>query len=229
MFLGSLPVRRILRADSGFCRWKLLRWCDRHGVDYLIGLARNAVLTRRLEPWMQTAGERFDTSGQRQRLFTDFTYAAQSWDRPRRVLGKAEHNDRGVNPRFVVTSLPGDPQRFYDPVYCQRGEMENRIKEQQLDLFADRTSCHRFAANQPRLLLSSAAYVLLESLRRLGLQGTEWARAHAGTIRLKLLKIGARITGSVRRVVLHLASGYPFQALLERVLRRLRGPHWHPT
>jgi len=222
-------VRIIVRADSGFCRWKLLRWCDRHDVDYIIGLAKNAVLTRRLEPWMQAACERFNTSGQRQRLFTEFTYAAETWDRPRRVLGKAEHNDRGANPRFVVTSLRGDPQKLYEHVYCQRGEMENRIKEQQLDLFADRTSCHRFAANQLRLLLSSAAYVLLESLRRLGLQGTELTRAQAGTIRLKLLKIGARVNASVRRVVLHLASSYPFKALLERVLRRLRGAHLHPT
>jgi len=222
-------VKIVVRADSGFCRWRMLRWCDRHDVDYIIGLAKNKVLERRLEPWMERASQQFDQSQQSQRLFTAFEYGAGTWDRRRRVLGKAEHNGQGSNPRFVVTSLDGDPQELYEHLYCQRGEMENRIKEQQLDLFANRTSCHRFAANQLRLLLSSAAYVLLESLRRLGLQGTEWARAQAGTIRLKLLKIGARLTWSVRRLVLHLATGYPLKDLFERVVRRLREPHLRPT
>ena len=222
-------VKIVVRADSGFCRWRMLRWCDRHHVDYIVGLAKNKVLKRRLKPWMERAAEQFDQSQQSQRLFTEFHYAAGTWDRSRRVLGKAEHNGQGANPRFVVTSLQGDPQELYEQVYCQRGEMENRIKEQQLDLFADRTSCHAFLANQLRLLLSSAAYVLLESLRRLGLQGTELARAQAGTIRLKLLKIGARITWSVRRMVLHLATGYPLRSLFERLVRRLREPHFCPT
>jgi len=214
-------VKIIVRADSGFCRWRMLRWCDRHQVDYIVGLAKNTVLTQRLEPWMAQAAEQFEQRRQNQRLFTAFPYAAGTWDRPRRVLAKAEHNGHGPNPRFVVTSLTGDPQELYEHLYCQRGEMENRIKEQQLDLFADRTSCHRFAANQLRLLLSSAAYVLLESLRRVGLPGTELATAQVGTLRLKLLKIGARLRWSVRRVVLHLASGYPLQELFERVVRRL--------
>ena len=222
-------VKIVVRADSGFCRWRMLRWCDRHHVDYIVGLAKNKVLKRRLKPWMERAAEQFDQSQQSQRLFTAFAYGARTWDRPRRILGKAEHNGQGANPRFVVTSLQGDPQELYEQVYCQRGEMENRIKEQQLDLFADRTSCHAFLANQLRLLLSSAAYVLLESLRRLGLQGTELARAQAGTIRLKLLKIGARITCSVRRMVLHLATGYPLRSLFERLVRRLREPHFCPT
>lgn len=222
-------VRIILRADSGFCRWKLLRWCDRHQVDYLIGLARNSVLENRLEPWMQQARERQAASGTKQRLFTAFSYGAGTWDRERRILAKAECNDRGDNPRFVVTSLTGDPQELYDQLYCQRGEMENRIKEQQLDLFADRTSCHRFLANQLRLLLSSAAYVLVESLRRIGLAGTELAHAQAGTIRVRLLKIGARICGSVRRIVVHLAAGYPLKDLLCRLVRRLQEPQYHPT
>jgi len=222
-------VKIVVRADSGFCRWRMLRWCDRHHVDYLVGLAKNAVLKRRLKPWMEKASEQFAQSQQSQRLFTAFEYAADTWDRPRRILGKAEHNDHGPNPRFVVTTLAGDPQELYEQLYCQRGEMENRIKEQQLDLFADRTSCHRFLANQLRLLLSSAAYVLLESLRRLGLQGTELARAQAGTLRLKLLKIGARLTWSVRRIVLHLATSYPLRSLFERVVRRLREAHLRPT
>jgi len=215
-------VRIVIRADSGFCRWRLLRWCDRHDVDYIVGLAKNAVLKRRIEPWMDVAREQFAQTDRKQRVFGEFSYAAGTWDRERRVLAKAEFSAHGENPRFVVTSLPGDPQALYDGVYCQRGDMENRIKEQQLDLFADRTSCHGFLANQFRLLLSSAAYVLVEALRRLGLAGTELARAQAGTIRLKLLKIGARITCSVRRVVLHLAGGYPLQALFARVLTRLR-------
>lgn len=215
-------VRILIRADSGFCRWKLLRWCDRYEVDYIVGLAKNAVLTRLIAPWMDTAREQFAQTDRKQRVFGEFSYAAGTWDRERRVLAKAEFSAHGENPRFVVTSLAGDPQTLYDRVYCQRGEMENRIKEQQLDLFAGRTSCHDFLANQFRLLLSSAAYVLVEALRRLGLAGTELARAQAGTIRLKLLKIGARITCSVRRVVLHLAGGYPLQALFARVLTRLR-------
>ena len=215
-------VQIVFRADSGFCRWKLLRWCDRHDVNYIVGLAKNAVLQRRIEPWMEQARERFAETDCKQRLFGEFSYAAGTWVRRRRVLAKAEINAHGQNPRFVVTSLPGDPQALYDGLYCQRGDMENRIKEQQLDLFAGRTSCHDFLANQFRLLLSSAAYVLVETLRRVGLAGTELRRAQAGTIRLKLLKIGARITCSVRRVVLHLACGYPLQALFSRVLDRLR-------
>jgi hypothetical protein len=222
-------VKIVVRADSGFCRWRMLRWCDRHHVDYIIGLAKNAVLKGCLKPWMERASTRFAQSQRTQRLFTAFEYGASTWDRRRRVLGKAEHNSQGPNPRFVVTSLDGDPQELYEQLYCQRGDMENRIKEQQLDLFADRTSCHRFLANQLRLLLSSAAYVLLESLRRLGLKGTELARAQVGTIRLKLLKIGARLRWSVRRVVLHLATGYPLKHLFEQVVCRLREPHLRPT
>ena len=222
-------VQIIVRADSGFCRWRLLRWCDKHDVHYIIGLARNAVLQRLGEPWIQQADEGFRHTHQKQRLFGEFVYGAQTWDAPRRVIVKAEHNAGGPNPRFVVTNLPGQPQALYDQLYCQRGDMENRIKEQQLDLFAGRTSCQHFLANQFRLLLSSAAYVLMEALRRLGLRGTQLAKAQAGTIRLKLLKIGARITCSVRRIVLHLASGYPLQALFLRVLDRLRGLPLVPT
>jgi hypothetical protein len=218
-------VRIILRADSGFCRWKLLRWCDRHQVDYVVGLARNRVLERHLEPWMQKARTQQAACGTKQRLFTAFSYAAGTWDHARRIVAKAECNEQGDNPRFVVTSLPDAPQELYDALYCQRGEMENRIKEQQLDLFADRTSCHRFLANQFRLLLSSAAYLLVESLRRLGLAGTELAQAQAGTIRLKLLKIGGRISWSARRIVLHLAAGYPFRELFCLLVERLRTPH----
>ena len=222
-------VRIIFRADSGFCRWRMLRWCDKHGVNYIVGLAKNEVLKRLAEPHLRHAKEQFELTEQKQRIFTDVEYNAATWDRKRRVIIKAEHGSQGANPRFVVTNLPGDPHALYDDVYCQRGDMENRIKEQQLDLFAGRTSCHSFVSNQFRLLLSSAAYVLLESLRRLGLKGTELARAQCGTIRLKLLKIGARIICSARRIVLHLAGGYPFKELFALILSRLRNPVLVPT
>jgi hypothetical protein len=215
-------VKILFRADSGFCRWRMMRWCDRHGVDYLIGLARNKVLERMAQPWTDQARRQYEASGEKQRLFNEFSYAAETWDRPRRVIAKAEYGDKGDNPRFLVTSLTGNTQELYEKVYCQRGEAENRIKEQQLHLFAGRTSCHDFLANQFRVLLSAAAYVLVETLRRVGLAGTELAQAQVDTIRLKLLKIGARVKRSVRRIVLHLATGYPLQALLAGVLRRLQ-------
>ena len=215
-------VKIIYRTDSGFCRWRTLRWCDRHGVDYIIGLAKNAVLERNARRTLVTARWQHRRTGQKQRLFEEFSYAAGTWDRPRRVLAKAEHTDQGANPRFVVTSLTGDPQALYDDLYCQRGDAENRIKEQQLGLFADRTSCHGFLANQFRVLLSAAAYVLVETLRRVGLVGTELATAQASTIRLKLFKVGGRIVRSVRRIVMHLASGFPLQSIFQTILDRLR-------
>jgi hypothetical protein len=222
-------VKIIFRADSGFCRWRLMRWCDRHGVDYLVGLARNAVLERQGQALMDESQARYEVTDEKQRLFGEFSYAADTWDRARRVIAKAEFGPQGDNPRFVVTSLAGDPQRLYDGVYCQRGEAENRIKEQQLGLFADRTSCHAFRANQFRVLLSAAAYVLMETLRREGLAGTELASAQVETIRLKLLKIGGRIVRSVRRVVLHLATPFPLQELFRAVLARLTERRCLPT
>jgi len=215
-------VKIIFRADSGFCRWRMMRWCDRNGVDYILGLAKNKVLKRLARRSMITARWQHRRTGLKQRLFEEFDYAAATWDRTRRVIAKAEHTDQGENPRFVVTSLPGDPQALYDELYCQRGDAENRIKEQQLGLFADRTSCHAFPANQFRVLLSAAAYVLVETLRRVGLAGTELANAQVGTIRLKLLKIGGRIVRSVRRIVIHLAGGFPLRKLYQTVLRHLR-------
>jgi len=214
-------VRIILRGDSGFCRWKMLRWCDRHDVGYIVGLARNAVLEKLCGVLVSQAEAQFQLTQQKQRLFGELTYAAQTWDRPRRVIVKAERLTPGPNTRFIVTNLAGVPQALYDDIYCQRGDMENRIKEQQLGLFADRTSCHDFGANQFRVLLSAAAYVLLEALRRIGLAGTELAAAQVSTIRRKLLKIGAGVICSVRRIVLHLAGGYPLQQLFASVLARL--------
>jgi hypothetical protein len=216
-------VRIIIRGDSGFCRWRLMRWCDSNGVGYILGLARNSRLQDLAAPLMHEAAARWEATRQPLRLFDTFAYAAGPWDRARRVLVKAEHNAGGDNPRFVVTNLPGTPQGLYDEVYCARGEMENRIKEQQLMLFADRTSCHKFLANQLRLLLSAAAYVLVEAVRRLGLAGTELARAQVSTIRLRLLKVAGLVQVSVRRVYVRLASGFPLRELFGAVLRRLCG------
>jgi hypothetical protein len=216
-------VRIIFRGDSGFCRWRLMRWCDRNDVGYIIGLARNAVLERLSQQWTERAQQLFELTSDKQRIFGQFEYAAQTWDHDRRVIVKAEYLQQGANTRFVVTNLENEPQELYDDMYCQRGDMENRIKEQQLGLFADRTSCHDFVANQFRVLLSAAAYILMDTLRREGLADTELAGAQVGTIRLKLLKIGARIVCSVRRIMLHLACGYPYKNIFVHVLARLRG------
>jgi hypothetical protein len=212
-----------IRADSGFCRWRLMRWCDSHGVGYVLGLARNPVLERLAADWVGRAERQFQKTGQPQRIFGSFPYKAGSWDRPRRVIVKAERTAQGPNPRFITVNVPGDPQELYEDFYCQRGDMENRIKEQQLDLFADRTSCHRFLANQFRLLLSSVAYVLVQTLRRTALRGTDLEVAQVGTIRLKLLKVAARVVVTARRVVLHLATSYPYQELFRAVVGRVVG------
>jgi len=222
-------VQIILRADSGFAREELMSWCEAHGVDYIFGLARNARLQRALGGELMQAQAQFEQSGQAERVFKDFDYTTRkSWSRRRRVIGKAEHLAKGANPRFIVTSLSREEwtaQVLYEELYCARGEMENRIKEQQLCLFADRTSTHRMASNQVRLWLSSVAYMLLNELRRLGLAGTELARARCDTIRIKLLKIGGQVRVTVRRVWVHWASSYPYAALFSQILRQLRaGP-----
>ena len=214
-------TRIIFRGDSGFCRWKLLRWCERHEIGYVVGLARNKVLERKAAGHLEAAEEVFQRTGQKQRNFHEFHYAARTWECERRVIVKVERLEQGPNRRFLVTNLQEPPQEIYDGRYTARGDMENRIKEQQLELFADRTSCHDFAANQFRLLLASAAYVLLEHLRRMVLAGTELARAQVGTIRVKLLKVAARVVTSVRRVVFHFSSSYPYQALFRLLVARL--------
>jgi len=214
-------VRLIFRGDSGFCRWRMLSWCERHDVGYIVGIARNRRLQALVEPWMRAAEAYSAAVGETVRWISEFHYGAETWDRQRRVIAKLEVTGLGRNPRFVVTNLRGEPARLYDRLYCARGEMENRIKEQQLDLFADRTSCHHWWANQFRVLLSSLAYVLMESLRRLALRGTDLARAYVGSIRLKLLKIGAVILRNTRRVRFLLSSHYPEQDLFRRVAARL--------
>ena len=214
-------VRIILRTDSGFCRWRMLRWCEEHGVDYIVGLARNPRLEALLKPALEQAARDFAATGDKQRRFMDLRYKAEKWDKERRVIGKAEHTAKGSNPRFILTSLKGEGQVLYDKVYCARGEAENRIKEQQLDLFAGRTSCHHWWANQLRLLLSSCAYTLVEAIRRLGLQGTSMARAQAGTIRCKLLKIGAIVLRNTRRVQLLMSSAFPNQQIFAQAWKAL--------
>ena len=214
-------VRIVFRGDSGFARWRMMRWCRRNDVHYIMGLAKNSRLAEASQALREQAERRFHESGVKQRLFGEFRYAAGTWDTERRVIVKAEHTAGGANPRYVVTNLEGDPRALYDTVYVARGEMENRIKEQQLHMFADRTSAHRFPANQFRLLLASAAYTLVEYIRSHALRGTELAKAQCQTIRLKLFKIGARIVKSVRRIILHLTTGYPYQEILAVAVRRL--------
>jgi hypothetical protein len=211
----------ILRGDSGFCRWKLMRYCDNQSIGYIFGLAKNERLKRLLAPTMASARSHYEHTGSKVREFTALTYAADTWDRQRRVIGKGEYGDRGANPRFIVTNLPGDPEQLYTQTYCARGDMENRIKEQQLDLFADRTSCHNWWPNQLRVLLAGAAYILISALRRMVLVGTGLAKATCGTIRLKLFKIGAVVTRNTRRVRLHLSEAYPLKQLFSLICRRL--------
>jgi len=208
-------VKIVLRADSGFAREELMAWCETNGVDYVFGLARNERLVGAIADDLAVAELASLAQGSPARRFVDFAWRTlDSWSRERRVIAKAEHLPKGPNPRFIVTSLPAraiDARTLYEDVYCARGEIENRIKEQQLDLFADRTSAATMRANQLRLWFASFAYVLLEALRRIGLRHTQFATATCGTIRLKLLKIGAQVRKSVRRIKVAMASACPYQ------------------
>ncbi len=225
---GRWPrVRILLRADSGFCRETLMAWCEANRVDYVFGLARNLRLTGEIANEIATARTVAERTGKPARRFKDFRWSTlDSWSRIRRVIGKAEWTQGEANPRFIVTSLTTaaiDARRLYERVYCAHGEMENRIKECQLDLFADRTSAATMRANQVRLWFASFAYVLLCALRRIGLPFTQFARASCGSIRLKLLKIGALVRVSVRRIHVAMASACPYQqefALAHALLRR---------
>lgn len=214
-------VKIIIRGDGGFCRWKLMRWCDKNSVFYCLGACRNKVLERHAAELMEQAETQYAETGEKVRLFDETSYSASTWDLERRMIIKSERLEQGLNTRFVVTNLDHPPQELYDTVYAMRGDMENRIKEQQLMLFADRTSCQDFQANQFRLLLSTFAYVLMDALRREYLKGTELERAQCSTIRLKLFKIAARVRVTVRRVWFHLSSSYPHQALFETLSSRL--------
>ena len=214
-----------LRADSGFCREELMAWCESHGVHYVFGLARNPRLEALIADELAEAEAKAKDSGKPERLFKELRYQTlNSWSRERRVVAKAEHLPKGKNPRFIVTSLTPEKlkaQELYETIYCARGEMENRIKECQLDLFADRTSTASLSANQLRLWFASLAYVLMTALRRMALQGTELAKATAGTIRLKLLKLGALVTVSVRRIKIAVASACPMKGVFANAHRRL--------
>jgi hypothetical protein len=218
-------VQIILRADSGFCRESLMRWCEKASVDYVFGLARNEVLRRLSRKAMWEATEEAKRTGKAARVYTEFRYRTQqSWSRHRRVIAKAERIDGKDNPRYVVTSLSGrkwQARQLYEQCYCARGDMENRIKEQ-MCLFADRMSAETMRANQLRLYLSAAAYVLVEALRRLALKGTELAEAQVDTIRLRLLKIGARVRVTVRRLVVSMASGFPSKLAFGQAWEALR-------
>jgi hypothetical protein len=225
---GAWPeVKIILRGDSGFCRNELMSWCESQGVDYVFGLARNQRLRRIIGGPMWEATQQWKATGKPARVFSEFEYRTKTkkgWDRERRVVGKAEHIDGKENPRFVVSSLCSEEwaaQSLYEELYCARGEMENRIKEQ-FSLFADRVSAETIRANQMRLYLSAMAYVLVSGLRRLGLKGTELAHAQVSTIRTKLLKIGAQIRVTVRKVWISMASSYPWQDLYRQVWANLR-------
>ena len=208
-------VRVVVRGDAGFCREPIMRWCEDNEVDYVLGLARNERLVGRIGKALRKSRSRHAATAAPSRRFREFRYRTRnSWSRTRRVVAKAEHLAKGPNPRFVVTSLGREaagPQRLYEKLYCARGDMENRIKECQLDLFADRTSTATLCANQLRLYFASFAYVLMHGLRRLGLAGTRWARAQCGTLRVKLLKIAARIRITARKVWLSFSSVYPYR------------------
>lgn len=215
-------VTIIFRGDGGFNRRLLVNWCERHDVFYIIGYTRNTRLMKIIDYEFNKTKACFKETQIKQRDFFDFQYTAKSWRKARHIIAKLEVTDKGPNPRFIMTNLPGDASHLYDDIYCARGDMENRIKEQQLGLFADRTSAHDWWANQFRLLLSSLAYILLERIRTIGLKGTVLAKAQATTIRLKLLKIGAVIISNTRRIRFLLSSHYPYQDLFRLVARRLQ-------
>jgi len=219
-------VKIIVRGDSGFCREKIMNWCEGHGIDYVFGLAKNERLKAVIDEELQQAKQLYEETEKPARVYKDFCYETlKSWSRKRRVIAKAEYLDKGSNPRFVVTSVERhrmDMRTIYENLYCGRGDMENRIKEQQLWLFADRTSAGKMHANQLRLYFSSVAYMLMQALRRLGLRGTKMATAQCNTIRLKLFKIGAQVKISVRKLWVSLASGYPYLNLFHQVYRNLQ-------
>jgi hypothetical protein len=226
-------VKILLRGDGGFCREKLMAWCEREGIGFLFGLAQNVRLKKQIAPQMAQAETQYLATKAPARVFTEFFHSTKdTWSRERRVIAKAEHMDNGANPRFVVTTLSAEEagaQELYEKIYCARGECpENRIKEQQLDLFADRTSTGNMWSNQLRLYFSSIAYVLLKTLRRTALAGTELEKAQCGTIRRRLLKIGAQIRVTVRKVWVSLSSNYPDAALFTRAAAQLETGYVSP-
>jgi len=221
-------VRIVVRGDSGFCREDIMDWCERNGVDYVLGLARNDRLLRRIDKALRKSRSRHAATGKASRRFREFRYRTRkSWSRARRVVAKAEWLAKGDNPRFVVTSLSrkaAGAQHLYEKLYCARGDMENRIKECQLEMFADRTSSATLRANQLRLHFASFAYILLHGLRRLALAGTRWANAQCGTIRVRWLKVAARVRITARKVWVSFASAYPYRGEFAAMARAVRAP-----
>jgi hypothetical protein len=217
-------VRIVFRGDSGFCRQRILNYCERTGVHYIVGLARNPRLQGITEFLELAMKDEFGRSGLKQREVGEFVYAAQSWAHERRVITRLEYGDQGNNPRYVVTNLTGAAQALYDDLYCQRGEAENRIKEAQVGLFATRTSCQHFQGNQLRVLLAALGYCLIERLRALALQGTALATAQVDTLRIKLLKVAAVVTRNTRRIRLYLASNWPSADIFAHAMSQLRSP-----
>ena len=219
-------VRIIVRGDSGFCREEIMAWCETQNIDYVFGFAKNERLKAIITEELQQAQQLYEETRKAARVFKDFRYQTlKSWTRERRLVAKAEYLAKGANPRFIVTSINKkqmNARTLYEQLYCGRGDMENRIKEQQLWLFADRTSAGKMRANQLRLYFSSVAYMLMHALRRLGLRGTQMAKAQCNTIRLKLLKIGAQIRITVRKVWVSLAGGYPYIDLFHQVYKNLQ-------
>ena len=219
-------VHIVVRGDSGFCRDAIMAWCERQGIDYVFGLAKNPRLLKQIQEELTEAEAESTRTGEMVRIFKNLRYqTVDTWSRMRRVVAKAEHLEKGSNPRFVVTSLPAKlfpAAVLYETLYCARGEMENRIKEQQMGLFADRTSTATMRGNQLRLYLSSIAYILMHDLRRLALKGTELEQAQCTTIRLKLLKIGAQIHVTFRRVWIRMAGGYPYVDAFRQALANLQ-------
>lgn len=217
-------VRIVFRGDSGFCRQRIINYCERADVGYIIGLARNARL-QAITEWVELAmRDAFEQTGLKQREVGEFVYAAQSWAKERRVITRLEYGEQGNNPRYVVTNLADEPQALYDDLYCQRGEAENRIKEAQVGLFATRTSCHHFQSNQLRMLLAALGYVLIERLRALALVGTALATAQVDTLRIKLLKLAAVVTRNTRRIRLYMASNWPSAHIFVHAMSQLRSP-----
>jgi len=219
-------VQIIVRGDSGFCRDNLMSWCEANGVDFILGLAKNTRLGKEIAAEMEEAKAECEASVEPARRFKDFTYRTlKSWSRERRVVGKAEYLPKGPNSRFVVTSLSPrqcEARLLYEGEYCGRGDMENRIKEQQLMLFADRTSTQDMRANQIRLNFSSMAYVLLSAMRRIGLADTQFERAQCSTIRLKLLKVGALVRITVRKIWISFSRSYPYREQFLKILEKIR-------
>lgn len=210
-----------MRADSGFCRARVLHRLEKWAVHYIIGVPKNSVLTGQSAYAACMPADDFAQHGVKQRAIGEFNYAARSWNQARRIIARLEHGSQGADPRFVVTDLKGDARHLYEQVYCARGEAENRIKEAQLDVFGRRASCHKYRANQLRLLLAGLAYTLMINLRRLGLRNTELAKACTATIRTKLLKIGAAVVRNTRRVRILLSSAHPMKHVFIAAARAL--------